>query len=756
MADEWTIDPVAPPAEPPPGLLEDAAKSAAAQGTLGPGDVVGLPGTIGQGIQSGVKWLARKGMGAANYFGADLPVDQIMSDVDRGLLETLTPEERKQVEAGNAIPSAEMGTLPTAQGVEEAVKAKVPYTNYEGKTAPGRITGDAARFATGNAIVGPMNPLAIAGRTVEGIAAGGGSGAAGEWAKAAGAPEYETVARFAGALAAPLAGKSVLKLAKPWAMPRQFADDTAMRLLAEDMRNGQSAMSLEDINAATANGANPSIIDMAGPRTRKWLAERYGQSGQEALRLNDMLDARATESSARIRDFINRNNRGVADLSVEDQAAQAAKVEEKRLYDLTKTDPRAHAVWTPELEAMASQPGPLADAMAKVKKDFLAGNIPASWGVNIPTGGLPPNLAYWDAVKKALGDRINAAKPSALTASSADTALFNTATEQQRKLLSTLDNIVPGYATARDSHSELLGVRTAPEAGEKFGKMTATRDTQEALGVFDAYNPEQKELFRRGLLRSFYDQLGTPTGKASTLFKRLTADGTADGYRHVLGDREYERLVGNLSAEDVMSKAKAINEAGSRPGFWTMEGGKAAITLGVGQLASYLSHGEVGAMNGPAVASAALAAAKLSKDVAMNYAERRIAPRVFQLMRSSHPDDMTRLGNLIASNPDAGSLVRKISDTFGNVPLKAVQSQQTTDHTDGWSIDPAPENYDAVPNGLKSGGRVARKAGGRIGSNPISAEVKKVRALLSHKTATMLSMPDDAVATALHIAKGQP
>lgn len=54
----------------------------------------------------------------------------------------------------------------------------------------------------------------------------------------------------------------------------------------------------------------------------------------------------------------------------------------------------------------------------------------------------------------------------------------------------------------------------------------------------------------------------------------------------------------------------------------------------------------------------------------------------------------------------------------------------------------------------RDGGRVARKAGGRIKGNPISAEVRKVRTLLSHKTATMLSMPDDAVATALHIAKG--
>jgi hypothetical protein len=59
-----------------------------------------------------------------------------------------------------------------------------------------------------------------------------------------------------------------------------------------------------------------------------------------------------------------------------------------------------------------------------------------------------------------------------------------------------------------------------------------------------------------------------------------------------------------------------------------------------------------------------------------------------------------------------------------------------------------------LPTDQNAGGRVGRKSGGRINS-PICSEVRRVRALLSEKTASMLSMPDDAVATALHIAKGK-
>lgn len=58
-----------------------------------------------------------------------------------------------------------------------------------------------------------------------------------------------------------------------------------------------------------------------------------------------------------------------------------------------------------------------------------------------------------------------------------------------------------------------------------------------------------------------------------------------------------------------------------------------------------------------------------------------------------------------------------------------------------------------LPVGEKAGDRVARKSGGRTIGNPISAEVKRVRTLLSEKTASMLSIPDDAIATALHLAK---
>jgi hypothetical protein len=63
---------------------------------------------------------------------------------------------------------------------------------------------------------------------------------------------------------------------------------------------------------------------------------------------------------------------------------------------------------------------------------------------------------------------------------------------------------------------------------------------------------------------------------------------------------------------------------------------------------------------------------------------------------------------------------------------------------------PGDPRNNATPEAY--GGRVGRKSGGRV-ANAISTEVDRTRALLGNKTASMLSMPDDAIVTALNHAK---
>ena len=158
-------------------------------------------------------------------------------------------------------------------------------------------------------------------------------------------------------------------------------------------------------------------------------------------------------------------------------------------------------------------------------------------------------------------------------------------------------------------------------------------------------------------------------------------------------------------------------------------------------------------LNPMGLATAGAAAAGALAGMALNASERKVANRVVELAFSTKPEDARRFQKLLADNYDAVSVSRKLGDYMRSATQKGIwaymnsqrEMQRPTVSTPGLSMM-APMN---------TGGRVARKSGGRIGSNPISAEVRKVRALLSQKTASMLSIPDDAIATALHIAKGK-
>lgn len=115
---------------------------------------------------------------------------------------------------------------------------------------------------------------------------------------------------------------------------------------------------------------------------------------------------------------------------------------------------------------------------------------------------------------------------------------------------------------------------------------------------------------------------------------------------------------------------------------------------------------------------------------------------------------------LTSGNKTAGAASRvagPVSDVTART-LKAAApvaiNNQRTQEPDIQFSDQPTFSPDQIPTGQASGGRVERKSGGRTKTNAISAEVVRVRNALRDKTQNMLSIPDDAIATALQMAKG--
>ena len=103
------------------------------------------------------------------------------------------------------------------------------------------------------------------------------------------------------------------------------------------------------------------------------------------------------------------------------------------------------------------------------------------------------------------------------------------------------------------------------------------------------------------------------------------------------------------------------------------------------------------------------------------------------------------VGNAM-SGPDA-AIARVAQKAVG--PINAA----TTNYQDSQGGLPDVSDFTSgLPQAQSTGGRITRKSGGRT-SNSIGAEVNRVRILLRNKTQHMLSVPDDAIATALHMAK---
>lgn len=743
----------------PVSTTEDVMKAVPAKATIGLSSIFGIPGAIGSAAQG----LIYKGAGA-------LMGPEFEADLRRNMLTGLSDEEREAVESGRAVRTKE-GLFPTLIGQEEKTKNALEYTNYEPQTAPGRYAGTAAEFVGGSAPALLFAPETLAAKSLfaarevgSAALAGVGSEAGADWAKSLNAPEYEGYFRLVGAIVTPVAAKSVSKntlevfqgLGRSVAPGAEYVDDTVANLILKDLQNGSSPMTLEQVQAELARGNSPSLFDMAGKNTRAYLQKVYKltpdvEKGIDEL--NASMAARADEAASSAMSYIDNAYGNIGKLDVEKLKLQAAQQETNAAYTLSRTSPNAQNMWTPELSTLAYENPFIQEAMGQVNKLLEArrtGKMQADM-YNV-------DLSYWDMVKKRLDDTINKFDPkNKVNASSADTIQYNAAVDAKKELLKLLDEAVPEYAEARGAAIDKLNVADAPEAGAKLFSLRKTPDFQESIDVFNNLKPDQQELFRRGFIRSVYDQIGNAR-TLNGLVDKLTSANGKKYYQQVLGTDAYNDLVGVTAAAQAKANLKAIQESTlwQRVGEGALQA-KDVIQTGI-SVGSVVAGGAKSAGAGAVAAGIAGILESVKNRIVFNYAERKVAPEIVKLMQSTDPEDVKRLGTLIASNRDAANAFQKFNTglyNFGlSLGLSGKEQQQSDEATalKGWGPAIPPEPL-AIPVEQNRGGRVQRKSGGRVGSNAISSEVAQTRALLSNKTATMLSMPDDAIVTALHMAK---
>lgn len=700
----------------PPGVMEDlppSIGSGAAQGVMG---VAGLPGALTYYTRKYVEKPIRK----------KIQGEQAAEDWSRSLEEGMTREQRQAIAEGSATPFHVFGSnyaIPTMQGADIWGKENIPGYEYEPSTKAGEMAQGAANFGVQSVLGGPKGAVR---RVVSGAGAGAGAETLGPIGGAIGGKTGEVVGDISGALLGDLITHKVIDFGVNVGFSTAEAQKQLMNAISADFAANPEMRS--KIKTAMDNGENVYLADLLqGDAARNLLSKNFSPKQQQAM---ESINREIEKRSAKIQEAVDDKfqyifGRNLRDVDFDTAVKEANKKEIDKLYTNLKALPEAQAVSSQGLSNLSGRKF-IRDAMNSVNSKLS--DYPVSWGIK---GGPVPNLAYWDQVKRELQANVTTGMRSTDPKAVANVPLYQNAVTELTK---ELDSVVPAYGSARNKASELLGAETSLEGGYKLAQNLASGSPFKVGEFMQSYKnlrPSEKAAFAQGAGRFM---LQKANGDMSSLIKYMENPNVSKTMKGVLGEDKYNALYGKAVSANLMNSAEKFNFVSSSTGA-KMKDLATDIVGGIALTAPTIPASMASGNLGLKLASGATVATGALAGIALNASERRVANKVVELAFSKDPKDARALSKLLADNYDAVNVARKLGDNLYSGAQKGIIALINSQRD--------------IPSGI----RTARKSGGRAVGNAISSEVKRVRALLSEKTASMLSVPDDAIATALHLAK---
>lgn len=679
--------------------VKQAAKTGAARGAL---QLVGLPGEL--------EALGRAG---ARYFGYDVGAEPV---------------------------------LPTSQRVISAVGEYSPAAkellSFEPKGEVAKYIKSGAEFLP-SAII-PGGAVGLGARAAGSIGAGLASHGvehALRRTEAAGTG-YETAGQLGAALAGGMAGtgaaQKAINLARGLVSPGSAAMERAASAAAKDI---SASTMRQDLPTAIAQGLPPAAI--AGTQYGNLLKQASKRAGEEAqgafnVAVRDFREQAVPTIQKHIDDVVGRgapvNALGEMD-SLATRVRQINDANYTRVMALPEAQVISPAAIRPVEDRIRTVFGDNfineigRGMVARGENPATSGLVQAGRNFEIAPGGA--SLRFWDDVKGYIDDTINklydpvtkSPKPGTSSEIAALTSLKDSLTKN------TLDKIVPDYQKIRFEGAQLYGARNAIDAGYRyFGDKNFPKINQKEKYAGAKLTPQQREDFSYGYAGALRDMLDKNPQAALSMFSGKSAPMEIRKARFALGDDVANDLIGRTHAQFLNSKIKEL--AGSPEG-----GGFARAGLTAGILAEVAASGQMALQNllafQPSVpAITALILGSIGK-AAYNNRERKIAEEIIR--QAADPSTWSRLGDLIARNKEAQSVMNKLVEA---------------------SRRAAP--VIAAPEGQAAGGRIQRASGGRITpelmADRIIGQIDKARRELQNQTGNLLNHDDETIVKALKVA----
>lgn len=685
---------------------------------------------------------------------------------------------KKEEEAGK-IPSADEAyadyKLAQEQAAEQSFLKKIPEAaekylpsyGYEPTTRAGALAKEATAGAAETVMLPFLGSGGILARGVTGAA----SGALGEGLrqKFEGTP-LEPWAQFGGALAGQILGElgtsAVGAAAKGYKVfgAQKELDSALADALEYDLKNNLTKISPEDLQSKLKSGEPINVGEVLSPESKtfsvlqKLAGNVPGKKSNEMVAqkllslsnngimnygdLTKILDSAATKEADRVFDIAraapSANDITIKDIGLLINAPQVQAIM-KEVSDLAKLPAKEGHVIAPPSIIPGKPAIPARSEATGLVDEFgkpITREIPGT--PEVPEQFIGGNLNFWQKVKEGLGRKFGETGEPAFL-------------EAKNNLIKSLSNKVPEYGEALSATAKSYGDLDAANAGYNFMKNIGIKKAEDIKDLMKKMDETQIKNFQDGALANIYEKAGEDGG-IRYLVNQINAPNSKFSYKlkEALGPEKYDQVAGSIIQQSMLNNATNTYEHLLKFGTEVVKqkglalGAAGALTAAAG----YMAGADVDKSSAIAGISLLLG----GRQLAMNSLEKKIAPLALEAIRS--PDGGRQLLKLMEKAPEARTLYDKIQAGLLRAALAGGRSV-------GLSSQESPEPLQPVgmPSPNAHGGRIAYKSGGRVKNarsvaEALMREIDQTRKLIGKKTEDILSMPDDAVATALKIARG--
>jgi hypothetical protein len=591
--------------------------------------------------------------------------------IDAGLAPFVDPATPEQKLTGETFGQRYKQAMDVGKGKDEAFHAQHPIVDTAAEIAGGiASTGAVGATATGAKVLG------LAGNTLpELMTQGGISGAAISGADAALQGENPITAGGIGGLVgalSPAAGRVVNAATRPVQNtirgirdPGAEAERRVAGAIDKDIRNNDRGMSLQEMQAAKAEGQPTMLMDAGGETTRALARSAANTSPEGRSELSRTIDARFESQAPRLAGWLQKTFHYPNADAQQEALDHVAKTVNRPAYAKAYRE-GDRDIMSPELDRLMGSPA-LVDAMRRASisgKDraITQGVGAMRQGVTVENGmvnftkgktGVPtyPNLAFWDATKRELDDATNKAMRSGAKEEA------STLTDLTKSLRKELDNLVPSYADARAGAAKFFGADNAIEAGQNFVGASQKFGIPAVRRQLAKMSPNERQLFQDGYVSRLVETIEKTGDRRSVLNKIMQSPAAREEMNIALGPARAKEVEGRLRIEGIMDLARPAVQGNSTTARQLVELGLAG---GVGGYDSYKGDPQ-------AVMHAALVygAARGHRVV-----DERVARQVAKLLASDNVGQLQKGLRILTANKNMMGAIRNADAALGAIAAR--------------------------------------------------------------------------------------